>query len=132
MAIPIPHVVRQEYWKPGFRYSVTVCSDKYKTCTETVDSLLRDGFPDTKILVFCKSSQEVTQWAREYGAHQYHSALRDKQQQWASWTKGLLFGTTAIGAGLNKDGIGYVLHFGDPYTLCEGGTSEMRGWSSGT
>jgi superfamily II DNA helicase RecQ len=131
MAIPIPHVVRQEYWKPGFRYSVTVCSDIYETCKETVDSLLRDGFPDTKILVFCKSSQEVTQWAREYGAHQYHSALRDKQQQWASWTKGLLFGTTAIGAGLNKDGIGYVLHFGDPYTFIGYIQESARGGRGG-
>jgi superfamily II DNA helicase RecQ len=117
MAIPIPHVVRQEYWKPTFRYSVAICSDQYETSKETVDSLLRDAFSDTKILVFCKSSQEVTQWARQYGAHQYYSALRDKEQQWATWTKGLLFGTTAIGAGLNKDGIGYVLHFGDPYTF---------------
>jgi superfamily II DNA helicase RecQ len=99
MAIPIPHVVRQEYWKPGFRYSVTVCLDKYETCKETVDSILRDGLPDTKILVFCKSSQEVTQWAREYGAHQYHSALQDKQQQWASWTKGL----TTLSAGMRAD-----------------------------
>jgi superfamily II DNA helicase RecQ len=117
MAIPIPHVVRQEYCKLQFRYSVTVCSNLEESTKGRVDSLLEEAYSDTKILVFCKSAGEVKRWAQHYGARQYYSALRDKAQQWASWSKGLLFGTTAIGAGMDKNDIEYVVHIGDPYSL---------------
>jgi Helicase conserved C-terminal domain len=118
MILPPAQIIRQDFWKPAFKYSVEICSNVDKKAKEMIKRMRDEIGDDGKILVFCKTSKEVIQWAREYkGAKKYYSALRNKDEEWETWTQGIMFATTAVGAGMNKDGIQRVLHIGDPYSL---------------
>lgn len=118
MTLSQPQIICQDFWKPEFKYSVTVCSEVNRTAKEVIQRMREEVGESGKILVFCKTGKETTQWAREYrGAKKYYSALRNKEEEWESWTGGLMFATTAIGAGMHKHGVERVLHIGDPYSI---------------
>jgi superfamily II DNA helicase RecQ len=117
MVLPTPYVVRQDYWKLNFRYSVSVCQDLEQSARSRIQGIMGEVSDDAKILVFCKTGGEVMKWAKEYKGRKYHSRLREKAEEWEQWRNGLMFATTAIGAGMDKAGIERVLHIGDPYTL---------------
>ena len=118
MTLSQPQVIRQDFWKPAFKYAVTICTEVNRTAKDVIKTMQREVGDYGKILVFCKTGKETTQWAREYrGAKKYYSALRNKEEEWESWTEGLMFATTAVGAGMHKDGVQRVLHIGDPYSL---------------
>jgi superfamily II DNA helicase RecQ len=38
MVLPLPHVIRQDYWKPLFRYSVTICQNLDLTAKTTIQT----------------------------------------------------------------------------------------------
>ena len=117
MTLSEPQIIRQDFWKPAFKYSVTICQDLNRMAKDVIKRM-REDVGNGKILGFCKTGKETTQWARQYrGAKKYYSSLRNKEEEWESWTGGLMFATTAVGAGMHKDGVERVLHIGDPYSL---------------
>jgi superfamily II DNA helicase RecQ len=118
MILSQPQIIRQDFWKPAFKYSVMICAEVNRTAKDVIKRMREEVGEHSKILVFCKTGKEATQWAREYrGARKYYSALRNKEQEWDSWMGGIMFATTAVGAGMHKDGVERVLHIGDPYSL---------------
>jgi len=131
MVLPTPHVVRQDYIKPSFRYSVKITHDLNTSAKGMIKIMQDDTFADSKILVFCKTGAEVSKWAREYKARKYYSRLATKQEEWANWDRGLMFATTAVGAGLDKDGIERVLHIGEPYSIIGYIQESARGGRGG-
>jgi hypothetical protein len=83
---------------------------------KTTLQVMRNELLDhAKILVFCKSAAEANKWAREYKAKKYYHDLTSKDGEWETGKGGLMFATTAIGAGMDKDGIQRAMQIGSSY-----------------
>ena len=131
MVLPEPHVVRQEYIKPSFIYSVRVCGNLKQEVKQRLRRWVENRDAGAKMLVFCRTKGECNSWAREYSGRKYYSGLPDKAQQLADWTEGLMFATGALGAGVDIDGIQDVVHVGPPYTMADYIQESGRGGRKG-
>ena len=131
MVLPEPHVIRQEYIKPSFIYSVRVCDNLKREIKERLRRWIENRDVGSKMLVFCRTKGECNSWAREYGGRKYYSGLADKAQQLADWMEGLMFATGALGAGLDIDGIEDVMHVGMPYAMADYIQESGRGGRKG-
>ena len=131
MALPDPHIIRQENLKPSFIYSVKICSNVMREAKERIQRWLGSRDVGAKMLVFCRTKRECDSLAREYGGKKYYSGLADKAQQLVEWNEGLMFATGALGAGVDIDGIFDVLHIGAPYGMVDYVQESGRGGRRG-
>jgi len=128
MVVPIPHVIREEYYRPSFIYGVEICK---KIEIRLREYLKQRVTKDKKCLVFCNYKSEVKRYAREYGARKYYSGQEGNQQELEEWNEGIMFATTALGAGVDVMGIEDVVHINVPYGLLEYAQESGRGGRSG-
>ena len=131
MVLPDPHVVRQEYLKRSFIYSVKIYSNVMREVKERIQRWLCNRDVGAKMLVFCRTKEECNCLAREYRGQKYYSGLADKARQLAEWNEGLMFATGALGAGVDIDGILDVLHIGVPYGMADYIQESGRGGRKG-
>ena len=131
MVLPEPQVVRQEYCKPSFIYSVKICQDVRHAVRKRLQEWLVTRNVNSKILVFCRTKGECSSLAQEYGGRKYYSNLANKAQQLEDWTEGLMVATGALGAGIDINDILDVLHMGPPYSMADYIQESGRGGRKG-
>jgi hypothetical protein len=127
MVVPEPHIIRAEYYKPSFIYQVKVCSKLELQLREYLSEIAGQRTEGSKCLVFCRYKSQVVRYAREYKARKYYSGQRDNRKELELWNGGVMFATTALGAGVDIMGIEDVVHLECPYGLLGYAQESGRG-----
>ena len=131
MVVSNPHVIRAQYYKPKFIYSVKVCVDITKDLRTMISHLASERPSEAKILIFCHSRNDVCNYAREYNARQYYGGQPTNELELKSWSRGLMFATSALGAGVDIEGIQDVIHVNSPYGMLDYVQESGRGGRGG-
>jgi len=132
MIIRNPVFIRQVSHKPRVRYDIQILSGDTKKETEKkLVALAKECERSEKILVFCRSRGECDEWARRFGCEVYYSNSSDKKGTLERWESGILFATSALGAGVDIRSISYVVHIGIPYGMVDFEQEVGRGGRDG-
>jgi len=131
MVIPTPHVIRESYYKPAFIYSVQVCRNVARAVRERISSVSSNRDGDSKCLVFCRTRNDVRRYSKEYDGHMYISGASTNRSELNAWNGGLMFATSALGAGMDIERIEDILHVDLPYGMLDYVQESGRGGRGG-
>ena len=131
MVVPKPHIVQEEYFKPTFVYLIKVCENVQQTVKEYLRLIKQVREERSKCLVFCRFKTDAERYAREYDARKYYSGQSTNEKELAAWKGGLLFATSALGAGIDIEWIEDVVHIKAPYGLLDYIQESGRGGRGG-
>jgi superfamily II DNA helicase RecQ len=125
--------IRQVSHKAQVRYSVQVLSgwDIKKQIYDILHSLIGNCGEMEKVLVFCRSRLNCMEWGRRFKCGVYYSDSENKKDTLQDWKCGVLFATSALGAGVDISGIRWVVHLEKPYGMVEFEQEIGRGGRGG-
>ena len=114
---PIPTYIRFRTNRVNVRYSVI----QVKMQTEiqaAIESALRTNKGNEKVLIFCPSVREVRALRKSLDCCMYYLKYDEKEKSLKDWKEGLhrtMVASSALGAGMDVDAIGTVIHIGKTY-----------------
>jgi len=120
MTRPRPRYIRAATNRTLTAYSVIQAKDgDIEECLVNLLDEAGQGLEkDEKIMVFCPSVADVKNITSRIKCCSYHSRDQDKSESLAAWKRGeekIMVTTSALGAGLNIQGVVHVFHFRKPY-----------------
>ena len=128
--------IRASTARPNARYFVSWCQrDKLEEtalfmCKRWAEKLQRSG---QKGVVYCKSKVQCERLATELGCGHYHAGVVDRADRLQEWVEkgGMMVATSALGTGVDFEGIVYILHVGTPWSMSDFAQASGRGGRGG-
>ena len=99
-------------------------------CKRWAEKLQRSG---QKGVVYCKSKVQCERLATELGCGHYHAGVVDRADRLQEWVEkgGMMVATSALGTGVDFEGIVYILHVGTPWSMSDFAQASGRGGRGG-
>ena len=118
------------------RYFVSWCQrDKLEQtalfmCKRWAEKLQRSR---QKGVVYCNSKVQCERLATELGCGHYHAGVVDRADRLQEWVEkgGMMVATSALGTGVDFEGIVYILHVGTPWSMSDFAQASGRGGRGG-
>ena len=128
--------IRASTARPNARYFVSWCQrDKLEEtalfmCKRWAEKLQRSR---QKGVVYCKSKVQCERLATELGCGHYHAGVVDRADRLQEWVEkgGMMVATSALGTGVDFEGIVYILHVGTPWSMSDFAQASGRGGRGG-
>lgn len=128
--------IRASTVRPNTRYFVSWCKrgkglDTALAMCKRRDVELRRR--RLKGVVYCKSQKQCDEMAELLGSISYHAGLVDRGEYLQEWLikGGLITATSALGTGVDYEGIVFILHVGMPWSMIDFAQESGRGGRGG-
>ena len=135
MAVPLARYIRGNTTRKKTRYMVQWCQrgDDIGEIAVGILRRQRERLREQKGVVYCRTRAQCEALAEELGCAYYHSTVVDKEEQLKEWVEngGFIVATSALGTGVDYDGIVFVLHVGLPYGMIDFAQESGRAGRSG-
>jgi superfamily II DNA helicase RecQ len=133
MLIENPTFIRQVNHKPRVRYNVKRFGGRSGIRDMRAEVIRMTTMCQglEKVLVFCGTRDMCDKLAQSLECDVYYSDSLDKRGTLERWKSGVLCATGALGAGVDIDGIKFVVHFGKPYGMINFDQEVGRGGRGG-
>lgn len=116
--------IRASTNRPNVEYTVEISDDSLleERVVECMQSV-RKGFEAVqRAVVFCRSRSICERLAEKLGCHLYHRTFEAKEESLDSWIDGserVMIATSALGTGVDIDGIRLVVHLNRPHGVMD-------------
>ncbi|KAK5189319.1 hypothetical protein LTR47_011879 [Exophiala xenobiotica] len=136
MAVRLTRIIRASTTRPRHRYCVQQCrpgaleSTALEVCRRQQEHLLR---AQQKGVVYCLSRTQCEEMAAELDCAHYHAGVVDRGERLKRWVQrgGLIVATSALGTGVDIQGIVFILHIDIPWSMIDFAQESGRGGRAG-
>jgi len=118
-----PYYIRAPTYKPRMKYSVKTVPDgslekESVAFISSESERFKNDHSERKIMVFCPTKKECDKLVSILGCSKYYSDYVDKDKDLKAWKAGetnIIVCTGALGAGMDFDKVGLIVHVDKPY-----------------
>ena len=116
--------IRASTNRANVQYTVEVCDDDRleQMIVERMEGVRKEFETGQRVLVFCRSRSICERLAEKLGCQLYHRTFEAKEESLDSWIDGsekVMIATSALGTGVDIDGIRLVVHLGRPHGIMD-------------
>ena len=134
MLVRLGRYIRASMVRKNIRYMVRRC--KQQELAETAMHICRrqlSRMEGHKGVIYCRSRAQCEEMAEELGCGFYHAGFMDKEDDLEDWLEqgGFITATSALGTGVDYQGITFVLHVGMPYGMIDFAQGSGRAGRAG-
>jgi superfamily II DNA helicase RecQ len=134
MLVRLGRYIRASTVRKNIRYMVQQC--KKQELIETAVQICRrqrSRMQGQKGVIYCRSRAQCEEMAEELECGFYHAGFIDKEDDLENWLEqgGFIAATSALGTGVDYQGITFVLHAGMPYGMIDFAQESGRAGRAG-
>jgi len=116
--------IRASTNRPNVEYTVEVSDESRleERVVERMRNVRKEFEPGQRAVVFCRSRSVCDRLAEQLGCQLYHRTFEAKEESLDSWIDGsekVMIATSALGTGVDIDGIRLVVHLSRPHGIMD-------------